>query len=129
MKFVVCIGPSKKRHDLSKVWWVGFIVPSCRHVSNQAALFRILQSHVGRNGWSHSMTVPIHKSVPTSTTFSLLYLKEALDDKLTCRCLLARQQKLCYRICPGIHISSVGILPVLWFSLSTKIQLLHKYSQ
>lgn len=89
MKFVLVIVPSKKGHDLSKVLWVGFIAYSCRHVSIQAELFRILQTHGGRNEWSQTMTVPLcSNGHPMRASFSLLYLEEALAAKLTCSCLL-----------------------------------------
>lgn len=47
----------------------GFTLSSCRHGSNQTELFRILQSHMERNGWFHSMSVPIYKSIPSEYFF------------------------------------------------------------
>lgn len=90
MKFVFFIGPSEKGHDLSKVLWVGFIVPSCRHFPSKLSYLECSKVTWGEKG-DASAWLPVHGSVPMSNSFSLLYLKKALGDNLMCRCLLARQ--------------------------------------
>lgn len=97
MKFV--IAPSKKGHGMSKVLSEAFIASSCRHVSIQVELFWILQSHVVRNGWSQTMTVPLcRRGHPTRASFSLPYLKEALAAKLTCWTAKAVLQNLSWHL-------------------------------